>query len=133
MGSPQPRANLEKLNFAPRVGLAYRITDSFVVRSGYGLTWIEQAGITTPFTTPLFPFIQTPGQRSLDNINPAFVLSQRPVRPASRTRIRTAAWARVYLAWSGSRRAATRSNGIFRFRRHSARTGARRSDIWVRS
>jgi hypothetical protein len=42
------------------------------------MTWIEQAGITTPFTTPLFPFIQTAGQRSLDNINPAFVLSVGP-------------------------------------------------------
>jgi len=70
--------NLEKLNFAPRIGLAYRLTDSFVVRSGYSLTWIEQAGITTPFTTPLFPFIQTLGQQTLDNINPAFVLSQGP-------------------------------------------------------
>ena len=42
------------------------------------MTWIEQAGITTPFTTPLFPFIQTAGQRSLDNIFPAFVLSAGP-------------------------------------------------------
>ena len=58
--------------------MAYRVTDSFVVRSGYSLTWIEQAGITTPFTTPLFPFIQTLGQQTLDNINPAFVLSQGP-------------------------------------------------------
>jgi hypothetical protein len=70
--------DLEKHNFGPRVGLAYRITDSFVIRSGYSLTWIEQAGITTPFTTPLFPFIQTVGQRSLDNIFPAFVLSAGP-------------------------------------------------------
>ncbi len=77
-GFPRTARDLEKKNFAPRVGLAYRITDSFVVRSGYGLTWIEQAGITTPFTTPLFPFIQTLGQQSLDNINPAFVLSSGP-------------------------------------------------------
>ena len=49
-----------------------------MVRSGYSLTWIEQAGITTPFTTPLFPFIQTLGQQTLDNINPAFYLSQGP-------------------------------------------------------
>jgi len=26
------------------------------LRSGYGMTWIEQAGVTTPFRTPLFPF-----------------------------------------------------------------------------
>ena len=77
-GYPRTARELEKLNFAPRIGLAYRLSDSFTVRSGYGITWIEQAGITTPFTTPLFPFIQTIGQRSLDNINPAFVLSRGP-------------------------------------------------------
>jgi len=77
-GTPRTARNLEKLNLAPRVGLAFRITDSFSVRSGYGITWIEQAGITTPFTTPFFPYIQIAGQRSLDNINPAFVLSRGP-------------------------------------------------------
>ncbi|MBC8167480.1 MAG: TonB-dependent receptor, partial [Bryobacteraceae bacterium] len=76
--SPRTARNLEKTNFAPRVGLAFKLTESLVFRSGYGMTWIEQAGITTPFTTPLFPFIQTLGQQSLDNINPAFVLSQGP-------------------------------------------------------
>ncbi len=73
-----PARQLEKKNFAPRLGLAYKLSDSFVVRSGYGMTWIEQAGITTPFTTPLFPFIQTLTQQTLDNLNPAFVLSQGP-------------------------------------------------------
>lgn len=77
-GYPRTARNLEKGDFGPRIGLAYRLTDSFVVRAGYGLTWIEQAGITTPFTTPLFPFIQTITQRSLDNRTPAFVLSQGP-------------------------------------------------------
>lgn len=85
-GASRAARNLEKKNFAPRAGVAFRVTDAFVVRAGYGLTWIEQAGITTPFTTPLFPFIQTLGQQTLDNINPAFVLSQGPavtVQPAS--------------------------------------------------
>jgi len=77
-GTPRSARNLEKGNFAPRLGLAYALRDSLVLRSGYSLTWIEQAGITTPFTTPLFPFIQTLGQQTLDNINPAFVLSQGP-------------------------------------------------------
>ncbi len=77
-GTPRSARDLEKKNFAPRVGVAFKLTDSLALRSGYGLTWIEQAGITTPFTTPLFPFIQTLGQQSLDNINPAFVLSQGP-------------------------------------------------------
>jgi hypothetical protein len=77
-GFPRSARNLEKKDFGPRVGLAYKVTDSFVVRSGYSMTWIEQAGLTTPFTTPLFPFIQTLGQQTLDNINSAFVLSQGP-------------------------------------------------------
>ncbi len=77
-GFPGTARNLEKANFGPRVGLAFKMTDSFVIRSGYSLTWIEQAGITTPFTTPLFPFIQTLGQQTLDNINPAFILSHGP-------------------------------------------------------
>ena len=77
-GFPRAARNLEKKNFGPRIGLAYKIADSFVIRSGYSLSWIEQAGITTPFTTPLFPFVQTLGQQTLDNINAAFVLSQGP-------------------------------------------------------
>ncbi|MCC6589018.1 MAG: TonB-dependent receptor [Bryobacterales bacterium] len=85
-GYPRTARDLERLNLGPRVGLAYRVADSFVLRSAYSLTWIEQAGITTPFTTPLFPFIQTLGQQSLDNINPAFVLSQGPtVAPQAAT------------------------------------------------
>jgi hypothetical protein len=77
-GFPRSARSLEKANFGPRAGLAFKIADSFVMRSGYSLTWIEQAGLTTPFTTPLFPFIQTLGQQTLDNINPAFALSRGP-------------------------------------------------------
>lgn len=65
-------------DFGPRVGLSYVLGDKTVVRSGYGLVWIEQTGITTPFTIPNFPFLQTTSQRTLDNINPAFVLSAGP-------------------------------------------------------
>lgn len=82
-GYSRSARNLNKGNFAPRVGLAYKLTDSSVIRAGYGMTWIEQAGITTPFTTPLFPFIQTVSQRSSDNINSAFVLSNGPTVPVS--------------------------------------------------
>jgi hypothetical protein len=42
------------------------------------MVWIEMAGITTPFTTPVFPFLQTVSQRTLDSIRPAFVLAQGP-------------------------------------------------------
>jgi len=37
-------------NFAPRVGLAYRIRDSFVVRAGYGITYLKT--VTTYLTYP---------------------------------------------------------------------------------
>jgi hypothetical protein len=49
-----------------------------VARIGYGMVWIEQAGLTTPFTTPAFPFLQTVSQRTLDNISAAFVLADGP-------------------------------------------------------
>ena len=52
-------------------------TDKTVVRTGYGLVWIEMAGITTPFTTPVFPFLQTVSQRTLDNISPGVHAGQR--------------------------------------------------------
>ena len=77
-GFPESARELHKLNFGPRLGIAYRFTDKTVVRAGYGLIWQEQAGITTPFTIPQFPFIQTVTQRSLDGIVPAFVLSAGP-------------------------------------------------------
>jgi Carboxypeptidase regulatory-like domain/TonB dependent receptor len=75
---PHTARNLECCDFGPRVGLAYRASDSWVVRAGYGLIFFEQSGITTPFTLPQFPFVQTLGQQSQDNIAPAFVLSSGP-------------------------------------------------------
>lgn len=75
---PHTARNPECCDFGPRLGAAYRIGDTWVIRSGYGMVWFEQSGITTPFTIPQFPFIQTAGQQSLDNITPAFVLSHGP-------------------------------------------------------
>jgi hypothetical protein len=75
---PHTARALECCDFGPRVGLAYRVGDSWVVRSGYGIVWFEQTGITTPFTLPQFPFVQTVGQQSQDNINAAFLLSSGP-------------------------------------------------------
>jgi len=77
-GFSKAARRLHKLDFGPRLGIAYRLNDKTVLRSGYGLIWIEQAGITTPFTAPQFPFIQTVSLRTLDNINPAFVLAAGP-------------------------------------------------------
>ena len=77
-GQPRAARQLHKLNFGPRVGVVARVTDRTVARVGYGLVWIEMAGITTPFTTPVFPFLQTVSQRTLDNITPAFTLASGP-------------------------------------------------------
>ncbi|PWT84988.1 MAG: hypothetical protein C5B57_03825, partial [Blastocatellia bacterium] len=73
-----PVRPLKKNNFAPRFGVVYRMTDKTIASAGYGLIWIEMAGITTPFTTPTFPFLQTATQRALDTINPAFILQNGP-------------------------------------------------------
>jgi hypothetical protein len=73
-----PVRPLKKNNFGPRLGAVYRLTDRTIVSSGYGVVWIEMAGITTPFTTPTFPFLQTVSQRALDTISPAFVLQNGP-------------------------------------------------------
>jgi hypothetical protein len=77
-GYPRTARDLELGNFGPRFGFAYSVRPSLVVRGGYGLTWIEQAGITTPFTAPMFPFIRTLTQRSPDNVTPAFQLVHGP-------------------------------------------------------
>jgi hypothetical protein len=77
-GQPRAARQLHKLNFGPRLGIVSRLNDRTVARAGYGIVFIEQAGITTPFTTPVFPFLQTVSQRTLDNIVPAFVLSAGP-------------------------------------------------------
>ncbi len=73
-----PVRPLKKNNFGPRLSAVYRLTDKTIVSSGYGMVWIEMAGITTPFTTPTFPFLQTVSQRALDTISPAFLLKDGP-------------------------------------------------------
>ncbi|AMY09848.1 Outer membrane receptor for ferrienterochelin and colicins [Luteitalea pratensis] len=82
----EPVRPLKKDNFDPRIGAVYRLTDRTILSSGYAKVWIEMAGITTPFTTPNFPFLQDVSQRTLDNIAPAFVLAKGPtVTPVSPT------------------------------------------------
>ena len=75
---PHTARNFACCDFGPRVGLAYRIKDNWTIRSGYGMVFFEQSGITTPFTIPQFPFVQTVGQQSPDNVNAAFSLSNGP-------------------------------------------------------
>ncbi len=70
---------MECCDFGPRLGLAYKVNSSLVVRAGYGMVYFEQSGITTPFTMPQFPYVQTLGQQSpQDNVNAAFVLANGP-------------------------------------------------------
>jgi hypothetical protein len=83
---PHTARELECCDFGPRVGLAYRAGDTWAVRSGYGIVVFEPSGITTPFTIPQFPFVQTLGQQSPDNATAAFTLSSGPtVQPSPPT------------------------------------------------
>jgi len=85
-GHPRSARELHKLNVGPRLGLTGRLNDATVVGAGFALVFIEQAGITTPFTTPVFPFLQTVSQRTLDNVTPAFTLTRGPsIAPAGLT------------------------------------------------
>jgi len=85
-GFPHTARELHGKEFGPRLGLSYLLTKKTVIRSGYGLAFFDQAGITTPFTIPQFPFVQTASQATLDNKKPAFLLSNGPtVEPVDAT------------------------------------------------
>jgi hypothetical protein len=77
-GYPRSARELHYDNFAPRIGFSFLVTPKTVVRSGYGIVFIDQSGITTPFTTPQFPFIQNVQQKTQDSVNAAFALSGGP-------------------------------------------------------
>jgi hypothetical protein len=46
------------------MGFTFLAAPNTVVRGGYGIVFIDQSGITTPFTTPQFPFIQSVTQKN---------------------------------------------------------------------
>jgi hypothetical protein len=77
-GNSRSARELHYDNVAPRIGFSYMATPKTVVRSGFGIVFIDQSGITTPFTTPQFPFIQNVVQKTQDSVNAAFVLSGGP-------------------------------------------------------
>ena len=77
-GFPPSAREIHWNNVAPRIGAAFMVTPSTVVRSGFGIVFIDQSGITTPFTTPQFPFIQSVTQKTQDSVNAAFTLSNGP-------------------------------------------------------
>jgi len=85
-GYPRSARETHYLNFAPRVGFAYALAPHTVVRSGLDIVFIDQSGITTPFTTPQFPFIQNVQQKTQDSVNAAFTLAGGPtVTPLAMT------------------------------------------------
>src|SRR6201999_926430 len=77
-GNPRSARELHYDNVAPRVGFTYMLNEKTVVRSGFGIVFIDQSGITTPFTDPQFPFIQSVTQKTQDSVNSAFALSKGP-------------------------------------------------------
>jgi hypothetical protein len=77
-GNSRSARRLHYDNVAPRIGLSFLATPKTVIRSGFGIVFIDQSGITTPFTTPQFPFIQNVQQKTQDSVNAAFKLSGGP-------------------------------------------------------
>jgi Carboxypeptidase regulatory-like domain len=77
-GNSRSARELHWNNVAPRIGLAYALNEKTAIRSGFGIVFIDQSGITTPFTVPQFPFIQNVQQATQDSINSAFTLSNGP-------------------------------------------------------
>jgi hypothetical protein len=77
-GNSRSTRELHYDNVAPRVGFTYLLNEKTVVRSGFGIVFIDQSGITTPFTIPQFPFIQSVTQKTQDSVNAAFALSHGP-------------------------------------------------------
>ena len=118
---PHTARELECCDFGPRVGLAYRIGDSWVVRSGYGMVFFEQSGITTPFHHPAVSVRSNGG--------PAIAgQRERRVRPVERahgssdgaeSELRSGAG--CFSAWIATTARAIRSNGTSRFKRPSGK------------
>ncbi len=75
---PRTARDQECCDFGPRARVAYWFKEAIVLRAGYGMVWFEQNGITSPFTLPQFPFIQSVGQLSLDGTTPVFLLRNGP-------------------------------------------------------
>ncbi len=77
-GNPKSARTTHYGNLGPRLGMAYSVDEKTVIRSGFGMVFFDQSGITTPFTLPQFPFIQNVRQATQDSINAPFKLSGGP-------------------------------------------------------
>ncbi len=51
-GYPRSARETHYLNFAPRIGIAYSLRPRTVIRTGFGIVFIDQSASATPFTTP---------------------------------------------------------------------------------
>jgi hypothetical protein len=63
--------SFQSLNFAPRLGFAYRVTPKFVVRGGYGISYgaLDNIGFG-PTLGNNYPFLYTVAYGSPDNVHP---------------------------------------------------------------
>jgi hypothetical protein len=59
--------NTDKINFAPRIGMAYKLTDKLVVRGGYGIFYPQTGGGTRDGFATTTTWVSTLGG---DGINP---------------------------------------------------------------
>ncbi|MFN9265896.1 MAG: carboxypeptidase regulatory-like domain-containing protein [Acidobacteriota bacterium] len=93
-GQPRGQYNSTYTNFGPRIGLAYRVSPTFVLRAGYGIFFAPRFGTTAAsnFGTPGFtlttPWVSTSPDgvgfsQSIDNPFPGG-LAQPPTSPADR-------------------------------------------------
>lgn len=82
-GYPRTARELHYGNVAPRIGMIFQLDPTTVLRSGYGIVFIDQSGITTPFTTPQYPFIQNVQQKTTDGYDEAFALAGGPTAISS--------------------------------------------------
>lgn len=61
----------DKNAFAPRLGIAYRVDDATVIRTGYGVFWLpNDVAFSTAPNLSIVNTIQTPWLTSLDSITP---------------------------------------------------------------
>lgn len=77
-GNPRSARQTHYGDLGPRIGFAYSADQKTVIRSGFGIVFFDQSGITTPFTLPQFPFIQNVRQATQDAVTAPFTLSQGP-------------------------------------------------------
>jgi hypothetical protein len=73
---------ISKKNFAPRIGFAYRATDTFVIRAGYGITY-DPFSLQRPLRTnyPILLIQNIPSPNSFSWVSPIAQGIPRPVIP----------------------------------------------------